>query len=194
MEINKIEIEINSVEDDLFVLTPRVEDDLFVLTLRGDCYCCFNKTEHRSPCDCKAYICKKCFKKYKKYETECKICKTELIIEETDRDKFIRGFKESFKEAIFKCDDYLSICLIKLLFHPICMIIVCISLVSSIILIPSFIYCMFAAIINNIEYKYILNPRTWFGGIFVIIMIMIIFGIMICLISTLIKFIEYMFY
>jgi hypothetical protein len=136
----------------------------------NNCYCCFNETEHRSPCECGAYICKKCFKKYKKYETECKICKTDLIIDETSREKFIRGFNDTLEN----CDDYLSLCLINILCHPICMILLCFSIVFSILLIPSFIYSIFITIISNSKFRYIFNIGTWLGGIVIIFLITVL--------------------
>ena len=56
--------------------------DSTIIEIKNNCYCCFIETNHRSKCDCQAYICKKCYKKYKKYENECKICKTKLKVKE----------------------------------------------------------------------------------------------------------------
>jgi hypothetical protein len=158
----------------------------------NNCYCCFNETNYRSPCKCKAYICKKCFKKYKKYESGCKICNTEFIIEETCKDKLIRKYKDSLNRTLIYCDHYLTIFCLNLLSHPCCLILISILPVAIIICGPPFIYSLLISLITNSEFTYIFTIGTWLIGIFIFIIISLFISICICIISIFISYFVYL--
>jgi hypothetical protein len=46
----------------------------------GNCYCCQESTDLRSPCVCRAHICDSCLITYVKYNEKCTICNSELDI------------------------------------------------------------------------------------------------------------------
>lgn len=57
------------------------------------CYCCFKKTNNTSPCVCKAYICKKCYKKLLDKD-KCTICKEDFIKQPSNYEKIYKYCNE----------------------------------------------------------------------------------------------------
>ena len=141
----------------------------------NNCYCCFEETDNRSPCECKAYICKKCFKKYKKYETKCKICNTDLIIP----DDCIKITKSNiYNYFILFC-----VMINNLLINPVCIALAFIGTMTIIgiliIIIPCFIFCLLNSLISNTPFILIINFGFWITGVIIIFIILLIIFIII---------------
>ena len=133
----------------------------------NNCYCCFNETNNRSPCKCKAYICKKCLKKYKKFETECKICNTDLII----TDNFLYKKIKYINNLCISCCENLFI-------NPVCIallfVIIMVAIGLCIIIIPCFVFCVINSIVSNIPFMLIINFGFWITGVILIFIILLI--------------------
>lgn len=54
--------------------------DSTIINETGECYCCHENTDLRSPCVCRAFICDSCLVRYVKYNDKCTICNSELDI------------------------------------------------------------------------------------------------------------------
>lgn len=167
-----------------------MEIDIEIGKEKGNCYCCFKETLNKSPCECEAHICKACLKKYRKYETECKICKTKLIFEETNIEILRRTLREKFKNY----EQYISLCIIEILFHPITILLLCFTLLGFIIILPSLIYCIFVSFTLKTSFIFVFTLGTWLNGILLILLFIIFFCLFLCLISTIKSFLVLIFY
>ena len=142
---------------------------------QDNCYCCFTLTKNRSPCECKKYICKDCFKRYSKYEKECKICMTEFEIEDNSYLNIIKTLilkkYTDFKELVYRI---YSLLIIYLCCNPFSIILVGLILVSLVIILPSLIFNIITCLIYDIQFELIILPSTWFGGIIIILFMQIL--------------------
>ena len=139
----------------------------------NNCYCCFEETNNTSPCECKAYICKKCFKKYIIFETECKICKTELIIP-NDCIKVTRT--NIYNYFILFCTMIYNLS-INLLVNPVCIALAFVTIMLFLglcfIVIPCFVFCLVKSIISNIPFILIINFGFWITGVILILIMLL---------------------
>lgn len=171
-------------------------NDSTIIEIKNNCYCCFIETNHRSKCDCQAYICKKCYKKYKKYENECKICKTKLKVKE-NYCKF---------NCINKCTEIKNkieeVCfwfIINFFFNPCTVSIILLACATGLFLLPCIIVSILVAIITKNTFYFYFDIGTWFSGLFIILAIIVLIFIFICIITQIyllirciIKHIQYM--
>lgn len=151
----------------------------------NNCYCCFNETENRSPCKCKAYICKKCLKKYSRFETKCKICNTKL--------------EKASKKCKCKCKYHYNLrcninseticnCILEyIIFNPLFIIIIGAFLIIGIIILPSLIFSILTSILANKEFIFIFNFGTWITGLFILVLLILIILLLFCIITAIIE-------
>lgn len=70
---------------------------------KNECYCCYIETQNRSPCECKIYICKKCFKKLLN-KNECTICKQNFIKQPSNYEKIYKYCNEELPLCCRLCN------------------------------------------------------------------------------------------
>lgn len=152
----------------------------------NNCYCCFNETNNRSPCKCKAYICEKCLIKYKKFESTCKICQTELVNNNT--------FRKSIKIKLKDILSFLILIFGSIFENPVCvslLFILCMTfLCFTIIFIPCIVFNLISAITTNNEFVIIINFGIWITGLMIIFLISLILYCFLNLLYTLFFFIK----
>jgi hypothetical protein len=182
--------------------------DSTIIEIKNNCYCCFIKTKHRSKCDCQAYICKKCYKKYKKYENECKICKTKLKVKEKCclrlselklESSVLRASQNNCTEIKSKIEEVCLLFIINIIFNPCTVSIILLACGIGLFLLPCIIVSILVAILTKNTFYFYFDIRTWFSGLFIIAASIVVIFIFTCiitqiylLIQCIIKDIQYM--
>lgn len=137
----------------------------------NNCYCCFNETSNRSPCKCKAYICKKCLIKYRNFESTCKICQTDLLV----NDNTIR---ECIKINLKDITSFLIVLLGNIIENPVfiaLLFILCMVVLGLIVIfIPCLVFNLMFTITTNNEFVITINFGIWITGIMMIFFISLI--------------------
>lgn len=138
----------------------------------NNCYCCFNETSNRSPCKCKAYICEKCLIKYKKFESTCKICQTDLVVNDNTA-------RECIKIYLKDITSFLILIFGNIIQNPVCialLFILCMVFLGLIVIfIPCLVFNLMFAITTNNEFTITINFGIWITGLMMIFFISLIF-------------------